>query len=192
MNRLNFLIIMFAVLLIAAYSSWLLTTFKPGQLVQKQPERHDPDYFFEGVKTTLLDANGHPSYRLTATRINHYPDDDSVTLQNPHVWIFAQKPAKALPWEIDADRGRIIKRGEQIHLLGNVRAERAASPITAATRLDTQDLTIEPHKSYAVTAAKVRIRHGSHHLRGTGMEVYFDQGRLEILAQGVGTYAAPR
>jgi len=191
MIRLNYLIILFAILLIAVYSGWLLTTFKPGPLAGEPLNSHKPDYFFEQVKTTLLDAKGKPRYRLTANRVEHHPDDDSVTLLHPHVRVYSQKHLDTLPWEIDAEKGRIIERGKIIHLLGAVSIERAAGVANAASKMETRDLTIEPDKSYAVTRAKVRIRHGEHRLRGTGMKMYFDQGRFEILAKGTGTYVAP-
>lgn len=185
MSRLHYLIILLVVLLIAAYSNWLLTTFRPDQLTGPHPLRHDPDYFIEGVTATVMQPGGQPRYRLRARRIEHYPDDHSLALEAPRADYF--RPG--LPaWQLRADRGRIYDRGEQVFLDGAVHMSRPAGAGLAAASLETRDLALQPQREYAETAARARLRLGPSRLAGTGMQVYLDQGRLELLADGEGTY----
>ncbi len=185
MNRLHYLIIFFVVLLIAAYSNWLLTTFRPDKLTGPRPVRHDPDYFIEGVTATVMQLGGQPRYRLRARRIEHYPDDHSLALTEPRDDYFRPDlPA----WHLRAERGRIYDRGEQVFLDGAVSMKRPADRKRPAAELETRDLELLPQQEYAETAARARLRLGRNTLAGTGMQLFLKQGHLELLADGEGTY----
>jgi lipopolysaccharide export system protein LptC len=185
MNRLHYLIIFFVVLLIAAYSNWLLTTFRPDKLTGPRPVRHDPDYFIEGVTATVMQVGGQPRYRLRSQRIEHYPDDHSLALTEPRADYFRPDlPA----WHLRAERGRIYDRGERVFLDGAVFMNRPADRKRPAAELETRDLELLPQQEYAETAARARLRLGRNTLAGTGMQLFLKQGRLELLADGEGTY----
>ncbi len=185
MSRLQFLIILAVVLLIAAYGNWLVTTFRSTTASGPQKVRHDPDYFIEDVTSTMMDAKGNPRYRLTAEVVNHYPDDKSVSLQAPRLEYYRQQLP---PWTAESETGRIYDKGRQVFLDGEVTMHRPAEGKQPATRLYTRDLLILPDDDYAETAAAVKIKSGESELRGTGMQVYMAEGRMELLAKGMGVY----
>ena len=189
MSRLQILIILAVVLLIVAYGSWLVTTFRTTTVSGPQEVRHDPDLFAEDVTSTMMDAKGNPRYRLTAKVINHYPDDKSVSLQAPRLEYYRQQLP---PWTAESDSGRIYDKGQQVFLDGQVTMHRPAEGKQPATRLYTRDMLILPQDDYAETAAAVKIKSGESELKGTGMRVYMSEGRLELLAKGEGTYVFPR
>ena len=56
--------------------------------------RHEPDYFVEGVKVLKVNKAGEPSLRIEATRLRHYPDNDTLEFDNPRVLtLTADRPA---------------------------------------------------------------------------------------------------
>jgi lipopolysaccharide export system protein LptC len=189
MSRLQYFIILAVVLLLVAYGNWLKTTFQSTTISGPEEVRHDPDFFVEEVTSTMMDASGKPRYRLIAERINHYPDDKSISLQAPQVEYFRPH----LPsWTAESDAGRVYDKGRQVYLDGQVTMHRPAEDNQPATRLFTQDLLILPEDDYAETAAAVKITSGESELLGTGMRAYLSEGRLELLAKGKGIYVFPR
>jgi lipopolysaccharide export system protein LptC len=186
MSRLQLLIILAVVLLIVAYGNWLVTTFQTTTGIGPQEVRHEPDFFIEDVISTMMNAEGKPLYRIQAAVINHYPDDKSLTLSAPRLEYYRQQLP---PWTAQSEAGRIYDDGRQVFLDGKVTMHRPAEGKQPATELHTRDLLILPKDDYAETTATVKIISGASKLKGTGMRVYLDEGRLELLANGEGIYA---
>jgi lipopolysaccharide export system protein LptC len=185
MTRINLLILFFAVLLIAAYSSWLLSTFKSVTQTESDAKRHVADYFLEDISATLMDAKGKPRYRLTATRLDHYADNDTIEITKPVLNVLRDNQ---LEWNIISDTGVILKQGEEILLNGDVTIKQDARAKQPATVLHTRNLRIQLPDEFAATNENVVIHHGLHRLSGTGMNLYLAGNRLELLAKGKGTY----
>ena len=185
MTRLNLLIMLFAVLLIAAYSSWLLSTFKSVTQKEHTEKRHVADYYLDDITTTLMDAKGKPRYRLTAKRLEHYTDTDTIEITQPVLNIMKNKHQD---WNIISESGVILNSGDEIHLQGKVTIKQEAHAKQPATYLYTRNLRIQVSKEYAETDEKVLIKRGGSKLSGTGMKLYLAESRLELLANGRGTY----
>ena len=47
------------------------------------PSRHDPDYIVEKLSGVRMGDSGAASYSLAATKMVHYPDDDTTLLTSP-------------------------------------------------------------------------------------------------------------
>lgn len=189
MSRLQYLIILAVVLLIVAYGNWLVTTFQSTKMSDPEEVRHDRDFFLEDVISTMMDAEGKPRYRLTADIVNHYPDDKSVSLQAPRLEYYRPELP---PWTAESESGRIYDKGRQVYLDGRVTMHRPAEGKRPATQLYTRDMLILTEDDYAETAAAVKIKSGESELKGIGMRVYLNEGRLELLAKGEGVYVFPR
>lgn len=186
MSRLQFLIVLAVVLLIVAYGNWLVKTFQTTTGMGPREVRHEPDFFIEDVISTMMDAEGKPLYRLQATVIKHYPDDKSLALQAPRLEYYRQQLP---PWTAKSEAGRVYDEGRQVFLDGEVTMRRPAEGNQPATELHTKDLIVLPEDDYAETTASVNIISGKSQLKGTGMRLYLDEGRLELLANGEGIYA---
>jgi len=186
MSRLQLLIVLAVVLLIVAYGNWLVTTFQTTTGIGPREVRHEPDFFIEDVISTMMDAEGKPLYRLQAAAINHYPDDKSLALGAPRVEYYRRQLP---PWTAESEAGRVYDDGRQVFLDGKVTMHRPAEGTQPITELHTRDLLILPEDDYAETTASVRITSGASELKGTGMRIYLDEGRLELLANGEGIYA---
>ena len=186
MSRLQLLIVLAVVLLIVAYGNWLVTTFQTTTGIGPREVRHEPDFFIEDVISTMMDAKGNPLYRMQATIINHYPDDKSLALSAPQLEYYRHQLP---PWTAESEAGRVYDNGRQVFLDGKVTMHRPAAGKQPSTELHTQDLLILPEDDYAQTTANVKIISGASELKGTGMRIYLDEGRLELLANGEAVYA---
>ena len=185
MSKLHYITILLLVILIAAFSNWLLSSFETKPLGIKKEVRHDPDYFIDQFVATQLNQSGKPRYRLEADKLNHYPDDDSIELTRLKLKLFRVKlPA----WTAEADEGLVLKKGTLIKLKGHVVMQRPKSRNEAAVKLVTRNLVIYPQKEYAETAAAVKITSADSIIEATGMKVYLADGRLELLSDTRGKY----
>jgi lipopolysaccharide export system protein LptC len=55
-------------------------------------------------------------------------------------------------------------------------------PAAPTARLTTQALTLYPERDYAETAQSVRIQTAGSNTTATGMQVFLNDGRLELLS----------
>lgn len=185
MNRLHYLIILIAVVLISAYAGWLLSIFKDDSQPQEKLVQHTPDYFMLDVDSTIMTKQGVPLYRLNAKRADHFPDDQSLLLTSPSLLYYREE---SKPWHVVSESGRVYEEGKRIYLDGEVRMKREAAPAQPPMQLTTRDMLVLMDKEYAETAEPAVITSGNSRLAGTGMEAYLKEGRLELLADGEGTY----
>ena len=185
MSRLHYLISFLAVLLLAAYGNWLLDTFKPDVFRKDQASRHDPDYYLEGVNATVIDASGRPRYQLQARRVAHFPDNNEISLDAPELEMIRADDER---WFIRSETGTILENGDRILLHGKVVLRQRGTDPDAQIEMRTRDLTVLPKEDFAETSQRVIITQSSNQLSGTGMRAYLAEDRLELLADGKGTY----
>lgn len=152
---------------------------------------HEPDYFVEGFALTRTNGRGEPTFRMSAARMNHYPDDDSTDFDHPV--LVSLDPARPLV-TVHADRGTASSAGQQTHLHGNVRLTRAAQADRPELRIDTDHVLLLPEEDVARTDRPVKITYGASSLTGEGME--FDNAarvlQVRSNVQGVWASAAKR
>jgi len=178
MNRLNLLLILIAVLLVAAYASWLLETFRSETRQANQARQHVPDYFLKHFAITLYGSDGQPRHTLRGARAEHYADDGSIDIARPRLTVRETTP----PWQVEAAQGRIVAGGDRIHLNGPVTAQRPAHDRQPALDLRTRDLLVLPPERRAETEAGAVLTAGPHRLSGTGMRLDWGRQRLVLLA----------
>ncbi len=185
MSRLHYLISFVAILLLAAYGNWLLNTFKPDVFTRDQAARHDPDYYLEGVSATVIDAAGKPRYQLQAQRVEHFPDNNEISLEAPQLEMIREDDSR---WFIRSETGTILENGDRILLHGEVILTQRGREPASQIKMVTRDLTVLPPEDFAETAQRVIITQSRNQLSGTGMRAYLAEDRLELLADGKGTY----
>jgi len=172
---------------IAALSWWLLRSAAPlgGQSLPEEA-RHSPDYYMEQFTLTSFNELGKPAHKLYADNMLHYPDDDSATLERPHLVVFRDDKEF---WDIRADSGLVSGGGEAVLLQGEVIILRVNQEHAQALEVYTSDLMVYPHKKYAETAAAVKIRDDRGVTEAMGMWASLDQRRMELLSNVRGSYA---
>lgn len=185
MNRFRYIIYFMIVVAIAATSSWLLkkVELQPFNIVE--PPRHDMDYFLTNFNATIMNKDGTPHYILTGARLEHFPDDGSIDITLPKINLFRNK---LNPWNVASEKARILNKGKLIYLNGTVSMLRPKSVTEPEIKLETSNLTIKTDLDYAETRDLVSIQIANHHLTATGMRVYLEDGRLELLSNVDGFY----
>jgi lipopolysaccharide export system protein LptC len=139
--------------------------------------RHEPDYFVEGVKVLKVNEAGEPSLRIEATRLRHYPDNDTLEFDKPRVLtLTADRPAL----EVVADSGVGPDSGTRTELSGNVVVEREATPQTARLVARTDQATVLLDEKIIETDRPVEIELGPNRLNGTGMRLDGQTRQLRV------------
>lgn len=138
-----------------------LLTFWISQTVQEQTvrlnilSRHDPDYKLYNFVSTRTDGQGHTNYALAATKMQHFPDNDTTELERPRFTQFGlNKPYT----QIQGQRGLVSGNGKLVQFLDQVNVTRQATATKGEMRLQTDKLSIEPDKELAYTDRPVVIR----------------------------------
>jgi len=182
-------ILLAVVLALAGFSVWMLSVVNVPKPGAPPGPRHIPDYYLDDFTATAMGPNGKPQYRLSAKHLDHYPDNDLKVITALHLtWYRPGLP----DWTVDADQGRILHHNQLVLLEGRVVMTRAATDDAPPIRLETRDLTVRPGEKYAETQTAVTIHSGPNRIQATGMRVYLDQGRVELLANARGHYETHR
>jgi lipopolysaccharide export system protein LptC len=164
-------------LLSATY--WLNQQALPGP-AKPESERHDPDAIVENFSATSLNDQGVPDFIMAATRLMHYPDDDSTTLDEPRITMLSPgKPAI----HANAEHGSISSKGEDVYLRDNVKVLREASAHQSELTLQTEYLHISPDQNLAETNRAVTIVEANNIVHATGMELNNKTRILKLLSQ---------
>ena len=117
--------------------------------------RHDYDYILNNFYTTKTDVNGNLHYVVTATEMEHFPDDDSTVLKLPRFVIYnINKPYT----QISGLRGYVSSNGEVIKIVDNVKVVRSAFAGRGEMDMLTKELTLYPDEEIAKTDSPVVIK----------------------------------
>lgn len=188
MRRLHYFLSLLFIVMLSAFANWLLNAIEHKTIRETTALRHEPDYFIEGLKATVFNADGSLHYRLASQRLNHYPDDDSLQLAAPVLRIFTKKQP---PWIMVAEEGMVYDNGRHIDLKGAVDIRQPGNDRTRMQLL-TRDLRIDTQRDYAETHASVKLTRGYHQTSAIGMRANLRLGRLEFLADTRGIYDVSR
>ncbi len=164
-------------LLAATY--WLNQQVLPGS-VQPESKRHDPDAIMENFSATNLNVQGKPNFILAAKKLQHYPDDDSTTVDEPHITMLS--PGQPVI-HATAEHGTVSSNGDEVFLRDNVKVLRAASAQQGQMTLQTQYLHIIPDQDLANTDRAVTIVDTHSIVHATGMEMNNKTRTLKLLSQ---------
>jgi lipopolysaccharide export system protein LptC len=185
MNKFYYLLVLIVVLAIALISRWLLTTVEAPTGRVAPEARHDPDYYLENFKITVYLPNGAPAYHLNAVHMNHYPDDDTMTLKKLEI---DYRDDENQTWVTTADEGTAYQNIEVMHLTGDVQIHRQTQLPEQAITVTTDALRIDFINKRASTEAKVNIVGKNSSIVAKGMDVDLAAGHLTLLSEARGHY----
>ena len=140
--------------LLALLTFWIQHTVQPPAPKLDGSNRHDPDYILNNFVTTKTDTLGNLRYRLVASEMKHYPDDDSTELQHPHLTRYDPGMPST---EIEGQRGFVSSNGENVQFLDNVKVMLQASKDRGEMVVLTEYLNVEPKKDLVTTDRPVVI-----------------------------------
>jgi lipopolysaccharide export system protein LptC len=159
---------------------WLNQQVKPEPVKPDSSKRHDPDAIIENFSATKLNEQGVPNFIMAATKMLHYPDDDSTALEAPRITMLsAGQPAI----HAIAKRGTISSKGDEVFLLDEVEVLREASAQQDSLSLQTEYLHIIPDQHLADTDRAITIVEAHNILHATGMKMDNKTRTLKLLSQ---------
>ena len=121
-------VILMGVLAMGTY--WLARntpTFAPT--AQVAAPTHDPDYFLRGFSVKSFDPSGRLKSEINGAEARHFPDTDTLEIDQPHIRAYNQKGAL-----IVATAKRALSNGDgtEVQLIGDAVVTRQAGAPTAA------------------------------------------------------------
>ena len=159
---------------------WLDQQVQPVPAKPDANKRHDPDAIMENFSATKMNILGVPGFVLAAKKMLHYPDDDSTTLENPHIDMFsADNPTI----HVIARIGTVSSNGDEIFLHDKVEVLREANTRQDELTLHTEYLHIIPDKNLTDTDRAVTLTNAHSTIHAIGLEMNSQTRILKLLAQ---------
>lgn len=162
-------------LALAGLTFWLERMVREEEGAHPSQRRHDPDYVVDNLIHTRFNVHGMVESTLTATKMLHYPDDDSTDLLSPH--LVQSKPNEPRV-TVSAERGALSQDGEEVFLYDNVLLVREAGPERSETRMRTSFMHVVQGHSIVRTDRDVVVTEEDRVLSGRGMEYRNDTKEL--------------
>mgnify|MGYP000558865463 CR=1 FL=1 len=133
MNRLSQIFPLLLLAVLATLTFWLDQAVQQGSQPAEN-ERADPDFIVDSVVARRLDANGNVKHTLYASKMSHYPRDDSTRLVSPR---FVSTASVNAPVSITSRTARVSSGGENVYFEDDVRVVRAAYENRSEMTLET-------------------------------------------------------
>jgi lipopolysaccharide export system protein LptC len=162
-------------LALAALTLWLERTVRVEEGVHPSLRRHDADYVVENLRHTRYNTLGMVESTLAATKMIHYPDDDTTELIAPRV---VQTKPNEPRLALSAERGVLSSDGEEVFLYDNVQLLRDATAERPEGRIRSSFMHVTRGGSVVRTDREVVITDGDRVLSGRGMEYYNDSSQF--------------
>lgn len=108
-----------------ALGSWWLVRSTPGlESVRAQTvPRHEPDYFMRNFSVRTFDAQGRLKSEISGARAQHFPDTDTVEVEQVRLRSFSDEYGISTA---SADQALINGEATEVQLSGNARVLREA------------------------------------------------------------------
>lgn len=180
--------------LIAGFSWWMKGMVEPSSPMRNGKTRPGPDYYMENFVVTAMhnatdntmnNNNGTAHYRLKAEHMDHYSDIHQTQFIKPQLTIYQEDVA---PWTIDAERGVVWSRENEIFLAGTVVIRRLPTERNSAIELVTRDVYVDTRDHFAETDQPVVLRDRTGTTKAIGLRVNMKQQRLHLLSKVRGVY----
>lgn len=149
---------------LAALTFWLQRISEGPAGDRSGRDRHDPDFIIDDFSVRSFGSAGTLQHTLTATRMLHYPDDDTTTVIAPQVVFHATPPTR-----LSAEQALVSKDAKQIRLERNVRLTRGAADGSLPIEATSERLDVVPDLETASTDTPVTITQGRSVVTGSGL-----------------------
>lgn len=110
--------------LLALGTYWLARN-TPGAapIVGEHAPTHDPDYFLRGFSVKSFDRNGRLKNEIRGSEARHFPDTDTLEIDQPRIRSYSEKGALTVA---TADKAISNSDGSQVQLIGHAVVTREA------------------------------------------------------------------
>jgi len=163
-----------------AVTYWLDQQVQPESAKPGSGVRHDPDAIMENFSAIRLNEQGVPRFIMAAKKMQHYPDDDTTTLEVPRLTSLSA-PHPAI--HVIAGQGTVSSKGDEVFLHQDVEVLREASAQQEEMTLHTEYLHIVPDRDWADTDRAVTIVDAHNTVHAIGLEMDNKERTLKLLSQ---------
>lgn len=165
-----------------------LTTFFIQQQ-GAQPEKQRSGYagfdlFIEDIRMQITSETGEISYRLTANRITHFPDEGYFELTTPALNVLQSDTS----WSLSSASGRVSSKGQNIFLAGAVDILQMDANNIQQIRILSSDVMIKLDEKTAETDNRATITGPGYRVSTTGFRADFENDLLELKSQVKGVF----
>jgi lipopolysaccharide export system protein LptC len=168
-------VIVLAVLTLISF--WMLELMRRNDTDgnSRSSARSEPDYYVEKFSFIRLPNNGQANYHITGDKLSHQPLNDAFDIQQPRIHSF---DTDKVALNIRADHAVIeqknlqinpIRENDQIHLQGNVQAERPKTASSTYMKLQSEYLLLLPNENIMKTDQIVSLFTNSAEIHAIGM-----------------------
>ncbi len=175
--------------LLASLSFWLDRKVQPPARLPDGSTRHDPDFVIEGFSAVKMNPDGTRRYALAATRMVHFPDDNSTELALPRLVYFDYERA---PVTIRSETAEVAHGGDDVYFRGDVQIIRSAYASNAELGVFTSFLHVTPDKDLAKTDKPVRMVEGISTASSVGLEFNSATHEIKLLSEVKASYEVPK
>lgn len=147
-------------------STWILSSPSHRPTLSGPEASSLPGYYLKNAILTDYDANGTPSIRIHADRIDQVDHGPEVALTN--VRVDYQSP-NGQTWVMLGDTGHLETGGKIVDVAGNVKLTETSTDHAGTAVLHTDTLRYDVSAGIATTDSDVRIDFGPHALTGRGL-----------------------
>ena len=139
-----------------------------------------PHLSIEQVDSLTTDPAGRMYRRMRADELRRMTPGAKSVLVRPRLTMF---PVAGPRWHFTAEIGEVSPDGKNIYLPGPVQGRREAVDPLA---IDSRDLRIMATNNYGESDKPAIIRGPSFEARGTGVKIWLEEGRIELLSDASG------
>ena len=139
-----------------------------------------PHLVMEQVDALTTDPSGRRYRRLRADELRRMAPGAKSVLVRPRLTMF---PAAGPRWRFEAERGEVSPDGKNIYLPGPVKGRRDA---VERLEIDGRDFRFMAANDYGESDEPATIHGASFEARGTGMKIWLEEGRIELLTDATG------
>jgi lipopolysaccharide export system protein LptC len=178
------LLVFVALLLVAAVTWYATNSASSIYLGEPDPiETDEPDLYGKNIELSQFNADGSLHYRLLATTIRQYKQQELTQLTSPNLHL---ANSEQQPWDIQSKRGAIRKQTnlqgvieDMVSLIDDVHMVRN-HPEHGLITMRSQALDIFPDRQYAETDQAVIVETNVGSTEAGGMRVDLESGQLQL------------
>ena len=163
--------------LLVALTWWLDQLVQPAAVRADAKKRHDPDLIVENFRARKFGLDGETLYTLVASKMVHYPDDDSAILEKLDFEAYEPRQPRMT---IGSQRGTLREGGKKVWFEGDVVLVREADQRYGASTLTTQQLLVLPDAGVARTSSPVLLVNPAARIEASGFELNNQTRILEL------------
>ncbi|MGB4811151.1 MAG: LPS export ABC transporter periplasmic protein LptC [Methylophilaceae bacterium] len=174
---------------LAIITAWINYNVQPTSPKLDGSSRHDPDYIMSNFVTSQTDVNGNLRFKLAATEMRHFPDNDETDLVSPRYTQYTiGKPYS----RVEGLQGLVSNKGERIQLSKQVKLTRQAFAEKGEMTMETEYLDILPDQDLIKTDLPVVIKQAPKTvIYATGMIYEKDKNTVTLLHKVRAHYESP-